>query len=173
LDQRCAITFSRTAPLAKEVVQRTTVRPWTEAEQWESESEKTSRTAFENEIEAKLGPNAKPSDFTDDGDSETPVFDVYSDDSDGTAEQRMPEADEYDVDTFDTYLGAETVLSSGDSMLRGIAKGRKRDADGNPIGKLNYNPLLDTHLYEVEFPDGDIREYAANVIAESIYSQVA
>jgi hypothetical protein len=70
----------------------------------------------------------------------------------------MPEADEYDVDTFDKYLGAETALASGDSMLRGIVKGRKRrDANGNPIGKSNSNPLLDdTHLYEVEFPDGDI-----------------
>jgi hypothetical protein len=41
-------------------------------------------------------------------------------------------------------------------MLRGIVKGRKRDADGNPIGKSNDNPLLDTRLYEVEFPDGNI-----------------
>ena len=51
-------------------------------------------------------------------------------------------------------------------------KTRKRDADGIPIGKANTNPLLDTRLYEVEFPDGQRKEYAANVIAESIYSQV-
>jgi hypothetical protein len=57
-------------------------------------------------------------------------------------------------------------------MLLGIVKTRKRDFDGNPIGKANYNPLLDTRLYDIEFPDGDIQEYAANVIAESISSQV-
>jgi hypothetical protein len=57
-------------------------------------------------------------------------------------------------------------------MLRGIVKTRKRDFDGNPIGKANSNPLLDTCLYDVEFPDGDIREYVATVIVESIYSQV-
>jgi hypothetical protein len=57
-------------------------------------------------------------------------------------------------------------------MLRGIVKTHKCDADGNPIGKANSNPLLDTHLYDVKFPDGDIKEYAGNVIAESIYSQV-
>ena len=152
------------------VVQRTTVRALTQTEV-ESELEKTSRAAFDAQIEAKLGPNAKPSDFTDDGESETPYFEAYSDDSDGT-EPTMPEADDYDVDTFDKFLGAETLLSSGDSMLRGIVKSRKRDADGNPVGKANNNPLLDTRLYEVEFPDGDLREYAANVIAESIYSQV-
>jgi hypothetical protein len=152
------------------VVQRTTVRALTQSE-LESESERVNRAAFDAQIEVKLGPNAKPSDFTDDGDSDTPDFETYSDDSDGT-EQTMPEADEYDVDTFDQYIGAETLLSSGDSMLQGIVKTRKRDADGNPIGKANSNPLLDTRLYEVEFPDGDIREYAANVIAESIYSRV-
>jgi Golgi nucleoside diphosphatase len=57
-------------------------------------------------------------------------------------------------------------------MSRGIVKSRKRDVDGNPIGKANSNPLLDARLHEVEFPDGDIREHAANVIAESICSQV-
>ena len=47
-----------------------------------------------------------------------------------------------------------------------MVKTRKRDADGNPIGKANANPLLDTRLYKVEFPDRDVREYAANVIAD-------
>jgi hypothetical protein len=60
----------------------------------------------------------------------------------------MPEADDYDADTFDKYIGAETLLSSGDSMLRGIVKARKRGDDG----KSNSNPLLDTRLYDVEFP---------------------
>jgi hypothetical protein len=123
--------------------------------EWESESEKTARAQFEALIEAKLGPKAKPSDFIDDGDFETPVFNAYLDDSDGT-EQGMPEADDYDADSFDKYLGAETMLSSWDSMLRGIVKTRKRDFDGNSIGKANSNPLLDTRLYDVAFPDGDI-----------------
>jgi hypothetical protein len=152
------------------VIQGTTVRGLTKAE-WESETLKTVRERFDSIIEDKLGKNAKPSDFDDDGDAETPEFEAYSDDSDG-AEPRMPEADDYDADTFDKYLGAETLLSSGDSMLRGIVKTRKRDADGNPIGKANSNPLLDTRLYNVQFSDGNIKEYAANVIAESIYSQV-
>ena len=65
----------------------------------------------------------------------------------------MPEADDYDVDSFDKYLGVDILLSSGDSMLCAVVKTRKRDADGNPIGKANVNPLLDTRLYKVEFPD--------------------
>jgi hypothetical protein len=34
------------------------------------------------------------------------------------------------------------------------------------------NPLLDTSLYDVEFEDGLIESYAANLIAEGIYAQV-
>ena len=41
-----------------------------------------------------------------------------------------------------------------------------------PIGKRNNNPLLDTHEYLVEFPDGSIGEYTTNIIAEHLYSQV-
>eukprot|EP00956_Cyclotella_meneghiniana_P010587 scaffold14709_cov91-Cyclotella_meneghiniana.AAC.3 len=37
---------------------------------------------------------------------------------------------------------------------RGKVVRRKRDRDGNPIGTANRNPLLDTRLYEVQFPDG-------------------
>ena len=36
----------------------------------------------------------------------------------------------------------------------------------------NENPLLNSIIYDVEFPDGQIKEYAANVIAQNMYSQV-
>jgi hypothetical protein len=53
------------------VVQHTTVHTITRAE-WESESEQTARAQFEALIEAKLGPKAKPSNYIDYGDFETP-----------------------------------------------------------------------------------------------------
>ena len=31
---------------------------------------------------------------------------------------------------------------------------------------------MNTTIYDVEFPDGNIRKYCANVIAENMYSQV-
>jgi hypothetical protein len=37
-------------------------------------------------------------------------------------------------------------------------------------GHDDVNPILDTRIYEVEFPDGEVLEYAANVIAENLYS---
>ena len=51
-------------------------------------------------------------------------------------------------------------------------KGGKRNALGQEIGTYNENPMIDTMKYEVEFQDGTIKEYAANVIADNIYAQV-
>jgi hypothetical protein len=64
------------------------------------------------------------------------------------------------------------MLPQGDILVPAHVTGRKHDADGNPIGVANSNPLLDIRVYEVEFLDGHIKEYAANRIAESIYAEV-
>lgn len=84
----------------------------------------------------------------------------------------MPEADEYDADAYDAYISANVLLPKGDGYVGGRVISRKRDGDGHPVGIRNQNPLLDTRVYNVEFPDGHVSEYAANVIAESVYSQV-
>lgn len=34
------------------------------------------------------------------------------------------------------------------------------------------NPLLNSILYDVSFPDGQIKQYSANIIAENMYQQV-
>ena len=35
-----------------------------------------------------------------------------------------------------------------------------------------FRSILDTRVYEVQFPDGHTEEYAANIIAESLYSTI-
>ena len=47
---------------------------------------------------------------------------------------------------------------------------RKRDHEGNIIGRSNANPILDTREYEVKFEDGDVTELTANAISESMYA---
>ena len=44
--------------------------------------------------------------------------------------------------------------------------------DGTKKGQAHPNPMFDTRAYLVEFKDGSVAEYTANVIAENIYSQV-
>jgi hypothetical protein len=65
-------------------------------------------------------------------------------------------------------ISAEVVLPKGEYQHIARVIGRKRDQEGNPIGKYNKNPILDTTVYEVEFPDNTIRDYAANVLAEAM-----
>ena len=48
---------------------------------------------------------------------------------------------------------------------------QSKDDDGNIIGKYSSYPMLNTMVYDIDFPDGSIREYRANVIAGNIYYQ--
>ena len=41
-----------------------------------------------------------------------------------------------------------------------------------PIGTAHDNPILDTRVYEVEFPDGHRASLSANAIAENLFAQV-
>ncbi len=55
--------------------------------------------------------------------------------------------------------------------MRGCVTAQKRDADGNPKGRANFNPILDTREYTVTFDNGDVTDLTANLIAESMYAQ--
>jgi hypothetical protein len=48
---------------------------------------------------------------------------------------------------------------------------RKRDHLGNPTGRANANPILDTRSYIVQFEESDETELTANTIADAIYAQ--
>ncbi len=82
------------------------------------------------------------------------------------------DADDYTPEAFDQYLTAEIVTDRGGDVLRGTVKSRKRNHDGKPIGSSNPNPLLDTRENLVCFEDGTEDAYTANLIAESLYSQI-
>jgi hypothetical protein len=84
----------------------------------------------------------------------------------------MPEADDFTPEAYDEYLTAEVLLPNMGNITKAKVIGRKRDADGNPVSRHNANPILDSHEYEVEFPDGVTDVFTANIIAENLYSQV-
>ena len=101
----------------------------------------------------------------------TPDFDYYEDDDvdgfEGTPDEILPPTPE----AGDNYVGARLRLPCGDREAMGRVAKRARDNDGNPIGRANQNPILDTREYIVEFEDGTQAELAANVIAQSMYAQ--
>jgi len=49
----------------------------------------------------------------------------------------MPEADDYTPEAYDKYLTPEVLLPNMGEMMKAKVIGRKRDADGNPIGVQN------------------------------------
>jgi hypothetical protein len=82
-------------------------------------------------------------------------------------DDELPEAEV----SGDYYVNAHVMLPVGPTEERARVLHRKRDSDGNPIGVAHRNPVLDTWVYEVQFPDGRTEEVAANVIAQALYSQ--
>ena len=82
----------------------------------------------------------------------------------------MPESD--DIPDLDRYIGAEVLLNSqGKEKQVGRVVGRLLDKDGKPVGSFNKDPLFDTRVYEVMFPDGTVQQYSSNLIAEAVYDQ--
>jgi hypothetical protein len=71
----------------------------------------------------------------------------------------------------DFLVNSEVLLPVGNSQELARVLRWKRDADGKVVGTAHHNPVLDSQVYEVWFPDGRTEELAANVIAEAIYAQ--
>eukprot|EP00957_Ditylum_brightwellii_P193488 14733929-Ditylum_brightwellii.AAC.1 len=74
---------------------------------------------------------------------------------------------------MDQYLTAELILGLGTEEER-VSRVIKRSwgLDGQSIGRAHPNPLFDTRTYDVEFKDGPVESYQANVIAKNILAQV-
>jgi hypothetical protein len=86
--------------------------------------------------------------------------------------QEINDDDDLDDDAYDELLGAKLNVDLGaEGRKRATVKRRKRDEDGNLIGKRNNDYLLDTRQYEIEFEDGTYDVYFANKIVEDIWSQ--
>ena len=167
-----------------EVVYRSTYRPLTDVERVNL-AHIARRKEFDESITERYGPDASPDDFPDMNLQDTPNWDLYDDGIDD-----MPAApDQEDAPMFvpsvhptgldkqvptpeanDNLVNTSIMLPRGDKESRGRVVSRKRDADGQPIGRANTNPILDTREYLIEFDDGEVTELTANVIAQSMFA---
>lgn len=87
---------------------------------------------------------------------------------------KIPEADEVgNINDSDEFLGAEVLLpQDGELMRSATVVKRVLDGNGSVKGTYSANHMLNTRVYEVMFPDGQLKKYSANVIAENMFSQV-
>jgi hypothetical protein len=126
--------------------------------------------AFDDSIAERLGPAAQEDDFpaVDSTPEYEPFEGIVNTDSDLEPDQEYLEVT---PEAHDNYVGIELLLPKRGTMSRGCVTTWKRDADGNPKGRANENPILDTREYTVIFKDGDVTELTVNLIAESMYAQ--
>ena len=62
-------------------------------------------------------------------------------------------------------------LRAGGLLAKAKIINRKRDHEGNLVGKRSNDSLANTAVYEVEFTSGEIREYMANTLVEAMMAE--
>jgi hypothetical protein len=159
-----------------QVIHVATYRPLNEDELINS-GEIASRTSFDIKIKELLG-DSVDSTTLEELNLNTPEYPLYEDQVEGTyqpaldTDEMIPSQVQAEITTSeygDNYIGAEVDLPHHGTVMQGKVKRRARDADGELFGAANNNPILDTRMYQVEFPNGSSSEYAANVIAENMW----
>ena len=158
------------------VVPRRSHRPLTIAER-HSPVEVKKRKVFNTLIERRWGTTINPPKSREESGRLT--FNGYEDDDEP---ERIVQEIEDAVDAngwlinqnpaYDQIIHAEVRLQQGDRLVTGVVKKRAIGPDGQTFGTYDDNPARNTTIYEVEFPDGEVKEYSTNVIAENILSQV-
>ena len=93
----------------------------------------------------------------------------------------VPEADIVDsrgtpitpLSMGDMMIGIEVLLPSGEESQT-LCKVLRRsvDQEGKTTGVYDNDPALSTMIYDVKFPDGAVKQYGANVIAQNVLEQV-
>ena len=127
------------------------------------------RDEFDTDIGEKLGPEASSEYFESDQEIFTPTLDRSEDDEEHHT--HMPEVDDITPEAMDNYIETEIMVYHVDTVAQGSVRRRKRNVEGNTIGRANSNSILDNRAYEVEFEDRSMSTYSSNVIAEIIYYQ--
>ena len=150
------------------VMYLSTCRPLTDDEKNDAETQRKMKD-FDDDIRRKLGASISTEELSAiDGNIPTPEHEYCEDDFEGTP--NVPDADEVTPEDLDNCIGAQVNLPCQGSVMAGKVIKRARDNEGNPVGAKNDNPTLDARSCQVEFPDGNIAEYSANVIAENMFA---
>ena len=157
------------------VVLRRSVRPLHQSEV-HSPSEQSKRQAFDALIERRYG-NSIVAPTTPAEGSETTK--PYEDDS--QQQFMIPDIEDSVESTgqlinqcpaYDRIINAEVQMQLDEQVMKGTVKRHVLGPDGRTTGKYDNNPYRNSIVYKVEFADGEVREYTANLIAEGMLAQV-
>jgi hypothetical protein len=87
-------------------------------------------------------------------------------------ESNLPPSNVDYEEMMDPLINAEIILPQGDGTALARISERKRAHDGSPIGRQNQSPLLDSRIYIVKFPGGEMKDVGFNILAEHLFSQM-
>ena len=132
-----------------------------------SPSEQSKHQSFDALIERRFGTSINPPQQLNDDDGKFENFEPYEDGD----EVIWPKPEIEDtVDTtgrllnqspaYDRMINAEVQMQLDDAAVSGKVKRRALSPDGQTIGKYDANPYHNSILDEVEFADGQVREYS-------------
>ena len=106
---------------------------------------------FDEAIKLKLGNPMSDQTLKELG-IETPEHERYADEYEDSTP--IPDIDDVTPEEANNYVGATVNLPVGGIMQAGRVRKRTQGDDGEVIGTLNENPLLDNQSYQVKFDDG-------------------
>ena len=132
--------------------------------------EKRKREQYDSMLRTKLGKLLSVADLEELG-IHTPEYELYEDDHEGGHQHAEDAEDLVTDETGDQYIGAQVSLPKNGQLRTGKVIARQCNDSGDLIGKANHNPILDTWSYQVQFPNGEVTPYAANLIAENMITQ--
>eukprot|EP00957_Ditylum_brightwellii_P090137 6865201-Ditylum_brightwellii.AAC.1 len=72
---------------------------------------------------------------------------------------------------YNKISNAEAQLHHQDHITIGKVKKRELEPDGRITDSYHDNPMLNSTINKEEFPVGEVKEYAANLIAENMLTQ--
>eukprot|EP00957_Ditylum_brightwellii_P046889 3558964-Ditylum_brightwellii.AAC.1 len=72
---------------------------------------------------------------------------------------------------YDLPLNVEVSLQLGDKVRVGKVTQHAIRPNGTVTGTYDNNPMMNTMIHDVNIPDGQVREYAANIITKNMLTQ--
>jgi len=164
------------------VVPRRTVTPLTHDE-IHSPNDERRRRVFDQLIEKRFGKSVNASKDLQDSPTSAEIATEEEETWEPYTDEEEPAHEVHDMDDavdargllinqqpeYDQFLNLELQLNNGQHAR--VAR-RVVGPSGERIGAYDDQPMLNTIMYEVEFDDGQVKEYGATSIAENILAQV-
>ena len=164
-----------------QVVPRQSLQPLTTAEKHRTVENKK-HNLFDALIERRMGTSINPPPTTEEQDPTMEEL-TNQNDLDDEMDELVESPDHEEIlDSmgrileqqlaFDKIINTEVMIQNRDEMAMGKVARQSLDADGRMTVTYHDNPFLNTITYDVEFPDGQVKECGANIIAENMLTQV-